>query len=307
VSGAELTLLATLGVMSGHTGYGLSLAAYEPSLGDTVEVFSELVYPLSFIVAGAQARLDGPPDGGLRWAIVAEGLTNLGDPDGEFEDSDHLAIPSSNVPKTLFSYTQSAVEAQVYVGDGSLRIVVHESEGPHGPMRLELMAGYRQERYRYDAFGFHGWQLGPRGRRLPRGLSDDVHVLRYTAVRHLPYVGVGAVDDSLGPFRLEREARLLAVITDDFDEHLLRHKEGFSRSIGVGLLVRVAARREYEHALLGIRADLELLHAEGILEQEYLEDDPSLPGDQADQEIPDSNFEVDQFGLTVMFEIGKAF
>jgi hypothetical protein len=299
----EIALQPRIGMLAGGTSYGLRLDNV-PGAGG-LGVGSELDYPLNFPLAGLRVSL-----GAGRLTVVASLATNLDDPYGSMEDEDY--VTGSGSQQTI-AYTESSAEARVVFAELCGRIRLTDRVGVRNRLALDLLLGYRHQLFVFDVHGAEGWVLGASGQRVPAAIDDDVHALHYVGHHALPFVGLG-LTAAWRAFRLDAGARVLAVISANHDDHVLRNKEGDGRAYGAGFAAsvsprwRIAGRAGGWGLWVGPELELQYLYGGGgTLEQCYYDDDPTMPGDQHGQTIPDSDFSVSSLQLRAMVGAGFTF
>jgi len=293
----EIAVQPQIGMLAGGTSYALKLDNI-PGTGG-LGAGSQLDYPLNFPLAGLGVSL-----GGGRFTVVASLATNLDDPYGSMEDEDYVTFGSE---QQTIAYTESLAEARVVLAELCGRIRLSGRADQRGRLALDLLVGYRHQLFVFDIHGAEGWVLGAGGQRIDAAIGDDVHAIHYVGHHALPFVGLG-LTAAWRAFRLDAGARVLAVISVNHDDHVLRNKEGDGRAYGAGIAAsvsprwRVAGRARGWGLWVGPALELQYLYGGGgTLEQRYYDDDPSVPGDQRGLSIPDSAFSVSSMQLSAMF------
>jgi len=293
-----------VGLFAGTSSYHLELTAYEPSIKRVITASSELVWPMSSLLAGLELGFARDLPRGRRITIALSGATNLLDPWGTMDDSDYLA---SGLTKIKFSYTESKTQGRVLLADLGARLTLWRWRKERRDLGLDLRLGYRHLFLSSSAWGAEGWQLNGQARQVPVSIEPGTRGIDYVTHRFLPYVGAG-LEARLGErFTLEPELRLLMAFARNHDDHVLRNKEGKAFTAGLGVLLGVSPRFLLARSASGavsvsVGADVELVYlgAWGTLKQDYYGDDPFLSGDQTGTPIPDSDFRTTSLTASLM-------
>jgi len=303
---------AHIGYQKGNNTWSMEITEYDPGISGTYTVESELEWPLDFLVGGVSAFLEGTCFNGRRCSLEVSFLTNLQDPGGTMDDSDWLSSKAAGFPRTKISFTESAVKARTYQGEIGGRLTIYHWEFQRSSMDLDLLLGYRHEYYELDAYGAKGWFLDSSMNRVWGEISESVHGIHYTTHHMLPYAGFSFRSRSFENLVVDTGIRVFGVFSRDHDDHVLRNKDmnGNAMGIGVGLNAapkwRLIGDSKGSFCLwLGTSLFLEYLHSlSGTLEQAYYADDPSIPGDQSNLQIPDGDFKVKSllYGVLAILE-----
>ena len=304
---------AHIGYQRGHNTWGMEITQYDPGISGTYTVESELDWPLDFLTGGVSAFLEGECFKESRWSVEVSFLTNLSDPGGTMDDSDWLTAASAGIPRTKFIYTESSVEAQTFLGEIGARLTLYHWLFNRSSLDLDLLLGYRHEYYEFDAYGGNGWYLDDHMNKVWVEVSESIHVVHYTTNHMLPYAGFSFRSRAFERLLIDTGIRIFGVFSRDRDDHVVRNKElnGNAKGIGVGLNVAprwqlIGASEDSFSLSLGTNLYIEYLHAfEGTLKQAYYADDPTLPGDQTLEQIPDADFHVKSllYGVLATVEV----
>jgi hypothetical protein len=163
-----------------------------------------------------------------------------------------------------------------------------------GP-RLGL--GYRHERYEFEGYGAEGWQI-LEGERVDARLPGSTHAITYRADRSLPFAALRLpLSSRLARLQIGTELRLSALRSADSDNHVLRNKRSASSAWGAAVAGVVTGRIPVAGSVgapgLYVGGRLELAYERtgtGRWKQRYYGDDPYLPGDETQENIPDSDY-----------------
>lgn len=289
-----LSARAGLGMLTGHTTFGLKVTVLDPDLQARVTGESELAWSVDFPMARVEVDLCDTPAEQSRWALTLRFATNLTDPLGSMDDSDWVSAPDLDVPRTKFSYTESENRGRAFLAELNGRFLLHSSTAGPGWFALDLVAGYRHEYYDFDAYGADGWQLDLNGRKVSVSIDESIHAVNYKSHHLLPFVGVSLRNRFFEQLLLDTRLSLMGVISIDTDRHVIRNKQMDGRAYGLGVQLDAFPRWEFAGGFsLGMDLRLQYLYGGwGTLEQFYYADDPGLPGDQTTEEIPDADFYI---------------
>lgn len=281
-----------VGLQAGRETFELSLTVPSTTFAGTIEAKSTLTYPKATTMVGGSAGLAIGP-----FALVGMLRTNVHDPWGKMTDQDFINAEAGNVHESIeFSHSDSKTTTRSLVAEGAIRLRVATVGSSAWPFHAVL--GFRWESNVYDIYGATGWQLDRSGGRVSFSLADSIHALHYQTKYGIPFAGA-RLDALIGEaLLLGLEARVLVAFSSHDDDHLLRFKRAHAATTGVGASIIVEPRWDLGgsslHAYLGIATEIFYLRsAGGTLTQKYYADDPSLPGDQSQQPIPDANFFYD--------------
>jgi hypothetical protein len=282
-----------IGVQAGTETFEFSANLADQAAGLSATASSKLTYPVATVLAGGTLRTDIGPV-----SLSATALTNLVNPWGNLVDQDFLAVSNGSAASgnIEFSHTDSRTTMRSLVFDVAARLRVAALGPEPGATTVHLVGGFRFESSVYDAYGAWGWQLDANANRVPVSLPGDPLGLHYEVRHRLPFVGVGLQFGTGKRFVLTTEARLFPSWSSHDDDHILRHKAAHAAAHGVGLGLSAEPGIDLGaganvQVILGLSGQIQYVTTvDGRIQQAYYADDPSIPGNQLGDPIPDADF-----------------
>jgi len=289
------------GLVWGTSTYGLHFSQQMEGVSGDVVAESELQWPLTSMDIGFDVSWRVPRRLHGHWGGWVRSRFAVGEPVGRMEDSDWLTAKGEGVDRTRISYTESKVKGGSLVADAGFYLSKSPVEESPPGGEWDLHFGYRHEAVYLEAWGVEdGWQMAPLGQQSQIFVDSHTEMADFDAHHLFPYAGVLYRVKAGKRFRCEIRGVGMGFVSVETDDHVLRSKK--LQSLGWGLGALVGARPEWvfekdkksgKGASVSIGLGVEAQYARtlvGTMEQAYYDDDPGLPGDQSDQEIPDSDY-----------------
>jgi len=279
------------GVQAGKETFELSATIPTTMSGVSVSGSSKLSYPVETLLAGGTLRFDIGP-----LSLSSTALTNLVNPWGNMVDQDWLgASVGTRSEKIEFSHTDSRTTLRALMIEGAARLRVASLAEEPGAPSIYAVAGFRFESSIYDAYGAWGWQLDENANQVPVSLPGDLLVLHYEVRHRIPFVGFGFDFGRGRRFLLNTEARLFPAWSSHDDDHVLRNKFAHASASGIGFALAAEPGVDLgvgagAQVILGLSAQLQNIGTSGQLQQRFYDDDPTAPGNQFGNPIPDADF-----------------
>ncbi len=254
---------------------------------DSIRYRSKLDFPLNVNVAGLGIYIrDDHGWRGWPWRAELALATSLRERRSWAADSDWVYMPSS----------QGSSEAQLFSGVLNVPLpnyrqltAVAMLEKPlNVNWRLSAGPWYRLLYTSYDLQGIYilNTTVSPIGVQTAKVFYEDVVVLRYRAICHLPGLRMGA-DYSRGPWRFSAAAVLMPwVVAYHRDDHVLRSLLGNATNQGRGLYLTAGLRVRLPGWLSGLSAGAQYermdVRTKGHIDNHYYDDTPVPPYTVAD-------------------------
>ncbi|UCD95392.1 MAG: hypothetical protein JSU69_04915 [Candidatus Zixiibacteriota bacterium] len=204
-----------------------------------VKLKSKLEFPIDAVLLGGEASIGQDSKGKRNWSVELGIFTNLNDPGNVMKDHDWFTGTTDvGYFDGKFSYTESKAEMThtVIAIKGEKRIASSKKFALYG------YAGYRYQKISQDIIGYDGWQIDifndPSFTKVYGG-DDTVKALLYEVTYKGPFLGVEYDYYFTPSIYIGIEAAAMPTSVSDYDNHLLRKKDGKAEGTGVGFLSSV--------------------------------------------------------------------
>ncbi|MEE9443937.1 MAG: omptin family outer membrane protease [candidate division Zixibacteria bacterium] len=249
---------------------------------DLTQFDSEIECPLDTYMGGGNLSLIGKLKGDLNWSLNLSYFTNLQDPDTPTTDSDwQKSLTYDFDEMTVYS------ESDVTLRATDIDINVEFDFANKPKFSISGALGYMYQKFEFEAIGLDGWFLiyeNDQFDSLNFQSHEDtlVGINQYTY--HIPYIALKSQIRALNPVSLNANIGFSPLTFGrDFDDHVLRNKEGRGTCSGATLILSGDIEWPFKKSANGSSISLSLgyrylsISTAGEQRQEWYGDDPASP------------------------------
>jgi hypothetical protein len=297
---------------SGETEYEMETFGFDSTL-NLIKLRSLLEFPLDAVLLGGEASIELHSKGKRNWTFELGIFTNLNDPGSVMKDYDWYKGPTAvGYFDGKFSYTESKAEMTytLFTAKGEKRIASSEKFALYG------YVGYRYQKISQDIIGYDGWQIDifedPSFTKV-YGSDDTVKALLYEVTYKGPLFGMEYDFYFTPTISAGIEAAAIPTSVFDYDNHLLRNKDGKADGTGVGFLSSVFMHLELwrigqsGHISFDIEGELFTARVSTKQVQEWYGDDGFTEGDDTGIIIRNIPHDVRSTQFNLGLKLGVAF